>query len=299
MKRLLCIALSLLLAGCPHTKVIEGTGEVPDASANSDSATSSDKIVPADSADNTEVPPAPPYPDRVKKFDDQQISDEDMEKICRDYPELVELALQGTQVTDAGLVHLQLLPKLRKIRLAKTAITDAGMKNLAKCETLVDIDVSQTKIGDSSVGELRALPRLRNLNLYLTHVTDLGLYFIGGQDFLSAAKIERLNLDKCPITDDGLPKLASLTKIKWIHLGGTAITDAGLAELAKFETLTEAIVTKTETTLEGIEKLREARPDMNVRDNVSDNVPQEAIDEAAELRKQLAPIREKGAGDSL
>jgi Leucine-rich repeat (LRR) protein len=231
---------------------------------------------------------------RALRLDNTATNDAELEKICSQNPELVELTLGNTKITDAGLAHLRELKKLRKIRISKTAITDAGMSGLAKCETLEDVDVSQTKIGDNGVRELRALPRLKNLNLYLTLVTDQGLDSFRKEDYRSATKIERLNLDKCPITDSGLAHLASLKSLAWLHLGGTAITDAGLTELAKLETLKEAIVTKTETTLEGVETLRRKRPDMNLRDNVSEKTPQADIDEAAEYRKQLAPIREKG-----
>ena len=154
------------------------------------------------------------------------------------------------------------------------------MNALAKCKTLEDIDVSQTKISSPGARELAVLPRLKRLNLYLTFVTDAGL------DSLPAT-IEWLNIDKCPITDDGLAKLVSLSKLAWLHLGGTAITDVGLAELAKLQPLKEVIVTKTETTLERIEQLRQDRPDMTLRDNISEQTPQEEIDEAVEYRKQF------------
>jgi hypothetical protein len=247
------------------------------------------------SLNKTDVPPPPPSaPVRALRLDNTETNDADLGKIVRDNPELVELTLGGTKITDAGLAHLLQLKKLRKVRVSKTAVTDAGMTDLAKCEYLEDVDVSQTKIGDFGVWELRALPRLKNLNLYLTLVTDAGLDSFRRGEHRSAAKIERLNLDKCPITDAGIPKLASLTGLKWIHLGGTAITDTGLAELKNLEPIKETIVTKTETTQEGIEKLRRDRPDMKVRDNVSENTPREEIDEAAEYRKQLAPLRKKG-----
>ena len=231
---------------------------------------------------------------RQIKRDNTDTDDAELERICRENPELVELTLSATKITDVGLTHLMLLPKLRKIRLSNTAITDAGMHVLATCERLEDVDISQTKIGDFGVWELRALPRLKSLNLYLTFVTDSGLNSFRKGDHRSAVKIERLNLDKCPITDDGLAALASLTNLAWIHLGGTAITDTGLTTVAEFESLKEAIVTKTETTLEGVEQLRQNRPDMKVRDNVTENTPQEEIDEAAEYRKELKEVREKG-----
>ena len=133
---------------------------------------------------------------------------------------------------------------------------------------------------------MRSLSRLKNLNLYQTLVTDQGLESFQQAGHHSAATIERLNLDKCLITDAGLATLASLKSLAWLHLGGTAITDTGLAELIKFDSLKEVIVTKTETTLARIEKLRLDRPDMTVRDNISENTSQEAIEEAAAYRRQ-------------
>jgi len=251
---------------------------------------------PVESSDNANSSPGiKPEVSSVKqlKLDNTETDDAELAKICRENPELLELTLEGTKVTDAGLVHLPQLTKLKKIRLSKTAITDAGMKVLAKCERLEDVDVSQTKISDPGAWELAALPRLKRLNFYLTFVTDSGLDSFQTGKHRSAKTIEWLNLDKCPITDAGLPKLAALSSLAWLHLGGTAITDTGLVELAKLESLKEAIITKTETTLEGIEKLRKARPDMTLRDNISEKTPPEDIEEAAQYRKQLAPIREK------
>ena len=230
---------------------------------------------------------------RAHRIDNTETDDVALAAISRRLPELVELTLGGTKVTDAGLVSLTQLPRFRVLRLSRTAITDAGMSILAKCETLESLDVSQTKIGSPGVWELKALPRLRILNLYMTLVADAGLASFQDADHRSATRIERLNLDRCPITDEGISKLASLTNLAWLHLGATAITDTSLAELAKFESLKEAIVTRTETTFEGVEKLRRERLDMTVRDNASESVSPEAIEEAAEYRRQMAPIREQ------
>jgi len=44
--------------------------------------------------------------------------------------ELKELILFDTQVTDAGLVHLEGMKGLKTLDLNKTKITDAGLKNI-------------------------------------------------------------------------------------------------------------------------------------------------------------------------
>ena len=237
-----------------------------------------------ESVETTEV--ATPAPVRALRLDNTEVDDAELERICREHPELVELTLGGTQITDAGLIHLLQLPRLRIIRLARTAVTDGGMNTLAKNEFLERVDLSSTQIGDFGLWELRALPRLRDLNLYRTPVTDQGLASFRRGDHRSAARIERLNIGRTAITDEGISKLASLTNLKWLFLAVTDITDAGLVELAKLAPLEEVNITRTETTLEGVERLRRERPDMNVRDNISEEITQEAIDEAVEFRRQ-------------
>ena len=52
-------------------------------------------------------------------------------KITRnDNGEVVALDLYGTQVTDAGLVHLKELTNLRELYLDETQVTDAGVAEL-------------------------------------------------------------------------------------------------------------------------------------------------------------------------
>lgn len=228
------------------------------------------------------------------KLDNTETDDAELTKICSENPELTELTLSGTKITDAGLENLLQLKKLKKLRLSKTAITDRGMSALAKCERIEDLDLSQTEIGDFGVRELTALPRLKRLNLYLTKLTDSGLDAFKKGDHRSADKIVWLNLDKCPITDAGISKLSDLVNLEWLHLGGTALTDAGLGELAKLKSLKDVTVTKTEASLEEIQRLRQVLPDCTVRDNLSEKTSQEDIEEAAAYRKQLTSIREQG-----
>jgi internalin A len=45
---------------------------------------------------------------------------------------LSQLCLGGTQVTDAGLVHLTSLTRLSQLYLVNTQVTDAGIKELKR-----------------------------------------------------------------------------------------------------------------------------------------------------------------------
>lgn len=67
--------------------------------------------------------------------------------------------LCGTQVTDAGLAHLQVLTELRELDLGHTQVTDAGLAHLQGLRGLRKLDLVYAKITDAGLAQLRqALP---------------------------------------------------------------------------------------------------------------------------------------------
>ncbi|MDR3183599.1 MAG: hypothetical protein LBT89_11910 [Planctomycetaceae bacterium] len=197
------------------------------------------------------------------KFDNTWTTDSDLVKIVANNPELVELTLGHTKITDAGLAPLKKLTKLRKLRISNnTAITDKAAETLAEMPSLQDIDVSQTSFGNKGLAQLRTLPNLKRLNLYTTAITDSGLDVFA--EFKSAEKILWLNIDKCSITDAAAAKLAPLKNLQWIHFGRTELTDTGLEILSRYKTLKEVSVTNTKVTPAGVEKLQAALPECKV-----------------------------------
>ncbi|MDR2644058.1 MAG: hypothetical protein LBC74_14855 [Planctomycetaceae bacterium] len=221
---------------------------------------------------------------RVLKLDNTATTDVKLEEIVLNNPELVELTLGGTVITDAGLDYLVQLKKLRKVRLSNTVITDAAGEKLAKISTLQDIDVSQTAFGDAGLAALKTLTKLKNLNLYLTEVTDAGVGVL--KDFASVKTITRLNLDLCRISNTGVRNILDVVNLEWLHLGGTEITDEVIEDVVKFKKLKEIIVTKTAVTKSGAENLRKKITDCKVQDNISNNITPEQIKQAKELRQK-------------
>ena len=70
---------------------------------------------------------------------------------------LEELDLNGTQVTDAGLVIIRDLPVLATLRLARTKITDQGFRDLlATKESLMQLDLQHTQVSRDAVKRWRA-----------------------------------------------------------------------------------------------------------------------------------------------
>ena len=67
-----------------------------------------------------------------------------------------------TKITDAGLVHLKGLTKLKKLRLDGTQVTDAGLEHLTGLASLSELNLAGTRVTETGMIDLKqALPRLR------------------------------------------------------------------------------------------------------------------------------------------
>ncbi len=78
---------------------------------------------------------------------------------------LEELSLDGSHISDAGLVHLKELKALRRLTLSHTGVSDAGLGHLHGLSALEVVDLRNTKVTETGVTELkRALPRAEILS---------------------------------------------------------------------------------------------------------------------------------------
>ena len=160
--------------------------------------------------------------------------------------------LADIKITDAGLVYLEALPRLKTLSLrhAYDGVTDAGfahLKGLTALEKLDLWDVNKISnaamgdlqgmaqlrelsipgpIGDAGLGRLKDLPRLQTLLITGNGVSDAGLAQL--KDFKS---LTTLNFAFSRITDVGLAHLKGLTQLKAIGFGGAKVTDAGVKAL--------------------------------------------------------------------
>lgn len=138
-----------------------------------------------------------------------------------EFRRLTGLALNRTDITDAGLVHVGRLRNLRVLFLDRTPITDAGLSHLRGLNRLVFLSLDGTKITDKGLAHIENLTELRDLNLSHTNLTDEGLKHL--------ARLENLDI----LT---LPWNYSMTLSPLSHCtdGGGAsgqITDQGIQRL--------------------------------------------------------------------
>jgi hypothetical protein len=87
-------------------------------------------------------------------------------------PDLLELKLWSTRITDAGLEQVEQLKGLRKLHLPwSSAITDEGMTHLRKLAALEELDVSGTRITDAGLAQLQGMRKLVHVDVRGTRVS--------------------------------------------------------------------------------------------------------------------------------
>ena len=164
---------------------------------------------------------------------------------------------QRSEVTDAGLEHLEAMSNLRRICISPASnITDAGLKHLAKLPNLEEIKLlTGSRITDAGLEHLSGLPQLEVLCLAQGEVTDAGLAYLkslvnlrelviyasddkglitdaGLADLSQLKNLRLLSIGSNPkITDAGLRHIGALTGLETFRISGCQITDAGLAQL--------------------------------------------------------------------
>ena len=141
---------------------------------------------------------------------------------------VVVVVLQGTQVTDAALVHLKELTKLEHLQLDDTQVTDVGLVHLKELTDLVNLWLDRTQVTDAGLVHLKELPNLWFLGLSSTEVTDAGVVHLK-----ELKNLKSLYLRHTQVTDAGLVHLKELTDLGWLELDDTQVTDDGVEKLQK------------------------------------------------------------------
>lgn len=96
------------------------------------------------------------------------------------HPELIELDVTRTRVTDVSLVSIGQLTHLRRLGLGGCQISDGGLEKLVRLAELEGIDLSGTLVTDDGLRYLKGLSELNTLGLADTAVTDAGMKHVSG-----------------------------------------------------------------------------------------------------------------------
>jgi len=135
-----------------------------------------------------------------------KVTDEDLKEILErgQLTELKKLDLSKTQITDAGLVHLQGLTSLTQLSLDGTAISDAGLVHLKGLTSLTLLGLKETKITDAGLLHLYGLTRLERLHCSKTEVTMSGVEKL--EHVLTSCTVKHKNR---PENGLGIPRISA------------------------------------------------------------------------------------------
>lgn len=171
-----------------------------------------------------------------------------------DLPHVREISLEGCHITDEGLAHLRHL-ELEFVELSETQISDAGLAHLQRNRQVTQFWLKQTRITDASLPFIARNRKLTHLDLGKTAVSDAGVQLLAG-----LPELEVLGIHGTQVTPKCLSTLQQLPKLKYLYLMRTEMDDSVIPALGQLTNLRQLDLRYTKITPEGCEKLRTALP---------------------------------------
>jgi Leucine-rich repeat (LRR) protein len=190
----------------------------------------------------------------VRVFLSQHGSDADLIQIGN-LDRLKELIFTQSSPTDTGLIQLEGLTRLTYLDLSKSGVSDVGIAHLKRLTGLQWLILKDCPISDAGLAEIRGLTHLVLLGLNGTRITDEGLVHLEG-----FSGIQHLYFTHAEIGDAGLEYLKGLSALQTLYLNDTKVTDAGLAHLKGLTRLTILNLAGTRVTDAGVQDLQRALP---------------------------------------
>ena len=127
----------------------------------------------------------------------------------------------------------------------------------------VNLRLLGTNITDQAIAPLKDVTSLIELRLGTTKVTDKGLAVVKSLPLLQV-----LGLELTGITDAGVAQLKDLANLTYLNLYGTSVTDAALDPLKGMKHLRSLYLWQTKVTPDGVKKLQDALPGLNINTGV-------------------------------
>lgn len=151
---------------------------------------------------------------RVLRLDRTMVSDAALRGAAS--PELAELYVSTTRVTDAGLELLDRLPKLEALGAGALGLGDVTLARIAKLTELSTLVLSQAKASSPALAGLSALKHLERLYLDQTHADDTVILALAG-----LTELRTLHLAQTDVSEEALPVLRSFAQLDELTLGDT------------------------------------------------------------------------------
>jgi len=161
--------------------------------------------------------------------------------------------------TDQGLAHLSRLPYLSDLALDVTNITDAGFQSL-QAPYLFNLTLTGLAPGHERLIQLVGRRSFPMLCLSGLGIIDDWLGYLTEP----SGRLNRLDLNNTKVTDAGMAHLIKHPGLRYLALDATMLTDAGLLRLAAAPGLTFISARGTKVTPVGVAAFRAIRPAVTV-----------------------------------
>lgn len=171
-------------------------------------------------------------------------------EILATIPNLVELNLEKSEISDAAYAHFAKLKKLKRLRAPFTKTSDVGLKALADSTQLELLDFRDcTGVSDEGILALDKLTKMRSFKVWGRQITDESLKVIGKMTSLAS-----LGLQDTLVTGDG-GQLAGLTRLTDLDVFRSTFSDAGLKSVSAASGMKVLKLRDCQVTPEGLKVL--------------------------------------------
>lgn len=176
----------------------------------------------------------------------------------RSLPE-VDLA-EFLSVSNRDMLQLRPGAQLQQLCLANTQVNEDGLAALADQQQLAWLDLSRLPIGDAAIADLcQRNTNLNQLSLERTLASGKALAAIG-----SLQELQELDLTLAPVTDQDLESITGLQHLETLWLTATRVSDNSVDLISNLPALQQVDLQRSTVTEAGIEKLRLARPNLQI-----------------------------------
>lgn len=180
--------------------------------------------------------------------------------ILSKFPRLARLILAGSGAGDNCLDHLRASHSLELLDLERTAIGDTAISNLCLLKGLKILDLEGTAIGDASLAQVCCIDSMQVLDVDGTQVTDAGVVYLS-----RLKNLRWLRAANTQIQGTTLGHLRQLQNLHTIELSGTPVNDQAVPVLCTMQQLTELLVSNSQISAAGMQRLKTALPNCEVQ----------------------------------
>ncbi|MFN9373758.1 MAG: leucine-rich repeat domain-containing protein [Planctomycetaceae bacterium] len=157
-----------------------------------------------------------------------------LEFAAAQFPNVLQLRLEGCTVTGKGLRGLKRWPLLGSVQLEEMSLSGHELSALDGLPALKTLEISSCSgLDDAALESFPALPELRLLNLETSGIESTGLQYLRG-----LPSLQKLNLRDDLLTDEALLALPSLPRLKLLSVHSTQISGHCLEHLCQLPALT-------------------------------------------------------------